>query len=147
MVNRPKNIGTWTETQVVRYARANGFAAADRRTQKGRYDVGDILLCPGAIIEVKGGKAAKTASHGQINAWCDETVTEIRNARADIGLLVLHRAGAGATRVGEWRAFFPPRILLLAYEEYEQGTPAPRLEVTLHDALTLLRQSGWGDPT
>jgi hypothetical protein len=61
-VNRPRAIGTYAETAVVRTARTNGFEYADRYALHGALDVGDIGLCPGVIIEVKGGDMAKHAT-------------------------------------------------------------------------------------
>jgi hypothetical protein len=56
MTNRSKNIGTAAETAVVKAARAYGFPGAERRALHGSTDLGDILLCPGVIVEVKAGK-------------------------------------------------------------------------------------------
>lgn len=102
MVNRSKNIGTSAETHVVRYLQANGFPNADRRALKGSLDVGDILVCPGLIVEVKAGAAAENASDGQLRLWCLETVREKANAKADSAFLVVKRAGHGVAKIGGW---------------------------------------------
>lgn len=105
MVNKPKNIGTATETAVVRYLRENGFPNAERRALAGAVDLGDIVGTPGIVWEVKGGKAAETASDAQIEAWLAETETERRNADEGLGVLVTKRKAVGSTRVGDWWAW------------------------------------------
>ena len=102
MVNKSKNIGTSAETHVVRYLQANGFPNADRRALKGSLDVGDILVCPGLIVEVKAGAAAENASDGQLRLWCAETSREKRNAKADTAFLVVKRKGHGIAKIGGW---------------------------------------------
>jgi len=101
-VNRSKSIGTSAETHVVRYLQANGFPHADRRALKGSLDVGDILVCPGLIVEVKAGAAAENASDGQLRLWCAETAREKVNAKAETAFLVVKRKGHGAAKVGSW---------------------------------------------
>lgn len=146
MTNRPKNIGTAAETAVVRAARAHGFGLADRLTLTGALDRGDIGLCPGVIVEVKGGQAAKTASDAQIEKWLAETERERINAGADVAILVTARAGIGAPNAHRWWAHW--RLGSLAYAgligagQRTQGIP---VRMTLADALTLLRHAGYGD--
>lgn len=132
--NPSKAKGTAAESAVVRYARANGFPLADRLTLSGRYDRGDVLLCPGAILEVKAGKAAQTASYGQILAWLDEAERERVNAAADYAALVVQRQGYGLSRVEGWE--FWHRVT------YPFAAVAQN---TLADGLRLMRHSGWGD--
>lgn len=135
MTNRPKSIGTAGETAVTRYAREHGFPLADRRPLKGINDEGDILLCPGAIIEVKSGKSAQNASYNQVLAWLEETERERVNARADTAALVVQRKGYGIGRVETWSFW------------YQAKYPFPGVAMrTLADGLRMLRHSGWGDP-
>jgi len=140
MSNPSKQKGTAAETAVVRYAREHGFPLADRLTLSGRYDRGDVLLTVGLIAEVKAGKAAQTASLGQIRAWLAETETERANAGAEHGILVVQRQGHGLTRVGEWECWQPWGFL------GEGGNVVAVITMTLYDALTWLRADGWGDP-
>ena len=99
-----KDKGTRAETAVTRYCRGF-FPAAERRALHGRQDVGDILLAPGIIIEVKAGKTAQTASLRKIRDWIAETQREVANAGADIGLLVTQRQGLGLGRVEDWECW------------------------------------------
>lgn len=110
MVNRPKAIGTAGETAVRKYLLSLGFSALDahRNVLKGSADEGDVWLRHplGLIVfEVKAGKAAKTASHGQVLRWMDETSTEQINAHGFSSVLVTQRAGVGAPNAGEWWAY------------------------------------------
>jgi hypothetical protein len=136
MANPSKAKGTAAETAVIRYARANGFPLADRLTLSGRYDRGDVLLCPGAVLEVKAGKAATGASYGQVLAWLDETERERVNAHADVAALVVQRAGYGTGRVEAWTFWWT--------EHFPFG-PIPA-SCTLANGLLRLRWSGFGNP-
>lgn len=154
MTQRPKDIGTAAETAVVRYLQGNGFPHAERRALRGTYDCGDVTGIPGVVIEVKGGKAAKCASDGQVAAWLAETETERLNARADVGVLVMARAGIGPANAGRWWAVVPSWFVLAAGTE---GVPPHQLlrnqrvaflttRLHLADVVTLLRHAGTGDP-
>ena len=145
MVNRSKNIGTAAETAVVRAARAHGFPLADRLTMKGRFDEGDILLCPDAIVEVKGGAAAKNASPGQIALWLQETRTEIANKRAGVGFLAVQRRGIGLPNAHLWDAWFPDGMSLCDDERHRAMFSHPFM-VTVQQAFWMLRRAGWGEP-
>jgi hypothetical protein len=148
MVNRPKNIGTTAETAVVRYLRANGFPQAERRALAGALDLGDIVGVPGAVIEVKGGKAAEVASDSQVTAWMAETELERRNARAEVGLLVRKRKAVGASNAGQWHAHLDTHTVAALTDPNSITYPdAPRLvlTLTLAGAVKLLRWAGYGD--
>lgn len=145
MVNRPKQIGTAAETAVVRAARAHGFGLADRLTLTGALDRGDIGLCPGVIIEVKGGQAAKTASDAQIEKWLGETERERIHGGARVAFLVTQRAGVGAPNAHRWWAWW--RLYWLDDVRgfgFELDTTPIRMP--LEAALRILRAAGYGDP-
>lgn len=147
MVNRPKQIGTAAETAVVRAARTRGFPHADRLTLTGAHDRGDITLCPGVIIEVKGGETARSASDAVIEAWLNETNREAIHAGADVAFLVVQRRGVGAPNAHRWWAWWR-----LGWLEHARGThhvddvdPTP-VRMLLGDALQLIRAAGYGNP-
>jgi hypothetical protein len=127
-VNPSKDKGTRAETAVVRLCQTL-YPHAERRALRGAKDVGDILLTPGIIIEVKAGKRAQTASLRQIRDWIAETSREVTNANADIGLLVTQRQGLGLARVAEWECW-----------SVEDNTVVMR---SLLDTLQLLHREGW----
>lgn len=149
MTNRPKNIGTAAETAVVRAVRTRGFPTADRLTLTGAHDRGDIGLCPGVILEVKAGQAAKTASDAQIAAWLVETARERINACAEVGLLVTARAGIGAGNAQRWWAHMSlyqvEQLIALAPASPDALADLP-VRMPLHAALLILRRAGYGDP-
>lgn len=146
-MSKSKDIGTWTETQVKKHARANGFPHADRHVLSGKDDVGDIWLDPFGrlVVEVKGGEAAEKASDSQVRAWLVETERERVNAGAQYAFLVLKRPGKGAQQVGQWWAV----IGLDAAHDYLRGAAEPLTGVddgpivrtTLAEALELFRGS------
>ena len=168
MTNKSGNIGTRTETAIVRHLRANGFGGADEMTRadrirlKGTHDEGDIGVCPGVMIEAKGGHTAEQASDNLIATWLDDTEVERRNRGADVAVLVLKRKGKGAPNAGAWWAFLPgwayvyladataahagaPWLNADAYRDTRAGH-LPAVRVTLADAVELLRHAGYGDP-
>ncbi len=110
-MSKSKNIGTRAETAVRNYLLTAGYSelAAHRNVLKGSDDEGDVWLREenrGLIVfEVKGGKAAKEASYGQIQKWFDEATLERDNAKGAFGFLVTQRAGVGYPRAGEWWAY------------------------------------------
>lgn len=149
MTNRPKNIGTACETAVVRAARAHGFGLADRLTLTGALDRGDIGLCPGVILEVKGGQAAKTASDGQIEKWLAKTERERVNAGADIAILVTARTGIGAPNAHRWWAHWRLGDLYRATRSspfFPASLDRTPVRMTLIDALNVIRSASYGEP-
>ena len=148
MVNKPKQIGTAVETAIVRAARTRGFPNADRLTLTGATDRGDIGLCPGVIIEAKGGQQAKTASDALIAKWLAETETERGHAGAAIGFLVTQRPGIGLPNAHRWWAHLTVHTfltLLGATHAIEPPNPDAALRLTLDSALALLRAAGYGN--
>jgi len=148
MATRPKDIGTAAETAVVRFLRTAGFPHAERRALTGALDQGDITGTPGIAWEVKGGQAAKTASDGQVAQWLAETETERLNARADIGILVMARAGCGPANTGRWWAVLPflhvaPQVALAADTAALSIQP---VRVHLATACRMLQVAGYGAP-
>jgi len=137
MVNPSKAIGTQAETLVTRFLQENGFGTAERRALHGTYDLGDITGTPGICWEVKSGHAAETASDGLINAWLAETETERKNAKADIGVLVVKRKGKGAA--GDWWAIDRCRYGGLL------GSYVYPVRYLLKDYVRNLRLDGYGD--
>lgn len=163
MVNKSGNIGTWTESSIVRYVRANGFDGADEMTKaqrlrlNGAHDQGDIGLCPGVVVSSKGGHMAEVASDAEILAWLAEMETQRINRGVDVAFLVRKRKGKGAANAGTWWAHMPgwTFVLLAAPCIVDTGvghdvprhlSSAPAVQMTLDNALLLLRRGGYGTP-
>jgi len=137
MANKSKAIGTKGETAIVKvFHDAGGFPHAERRPLHGSNDYGDILVCPGVIVEVKWGHHAKQASLANIDTWWAQTVREVANSKAVIGLLVVQRNGIGAERAGLSRCFFDAGPLF--------ETDHMVLEAPLNEVIGLLKKKGWG---
>ncbi|MGI5144816.1 hypothetical protein ACQEVC_45615 [Plantactinospora sp. CA-294935] len=147
MKRRPRDIGTAAETAVVRYLHTAGFPHAERRSLRGAHDAGDITGTPGVCWEVKGGAAARTASDLDITRWMAELATEVRNAHATVGLLVVQRSGVGPANAGRWWAVMPAfQLADLATLEplpVSDGHAFP-VRMLLADAVSLLRATGYG---
>lgn len=146
-MNRPRAIGTYAETAVTRAARLRGFPYADRYALHGARDTGDVGLCPGVIVEVKGGDAAKHASDLDVQNWLDETARERDNANAAVAFLVVQRPHVGAPNAARWWAYW--RLGWISDLSYIQAFGYARhvvVRTTLGDALDMLRAAGYGDP-
>jgi len=109
-MSKAKQIGTRAETAVRNYLLSAGYdpLTAHRNVLKGSDDEGDVWLRESfglLVFEVKGGKSAKEASHGQIEKWFAESQLERDNAGAKFGFLATQRAGVGYPRAGEWWAY------------------------------------------
>lgn len=145
MSNPSKQIGTKAETAVTRYAQANGYPWADRQPPRGRRDQGDLTLTPGIIIEVKAHKTAATGQPGRalLTSWMGQTEVERVNAGADVGLLIVKRAGT--TDVGQWWAYLTlAGFVGLVGGGLDVGDRA--LEpvcLPVASALALLTEAGW----
>ena len=142
-MNRPKAIGTAAETATVRALRRLGFPHAERRALTGTLDQGDITGCPGVAWEVKGGTAAKTASDGQVAEWLAETERERVNAQAEVGVLVLQRAGVGAANADRWWAVMQMPVRTIEGRPTGHWVPC---RMTLEQACMVLRLWGYGSP-
>lgn len=127
-VNRSKNKGTAAETAVVRYLRDNGYPLAERRALAGKEDLGDILLCPGMIAEVK---AHATVTDLQIERWQAETFRERVNSNASEAWLVVKRPGKGQPE--HWMCWY--------IDDHGHWVMQ-----WLGDAVIKFRDLGWGDP-
>lgn len=110
-MSKAKQIGTRAETAVKNYLLSLNYSPleAHRNVLKGSLDEGDVWLREprhGLIVfEVKGGEAAKKASHEQIKKWFKEATLEKEHAQGEYGFLVTQRAGVGYPRAGEWWAY------------------------------------------
>jgi len=150
MVNRPKQIGTAAETAVVRAARRLGFPNADRLTLTGNHDRGDVGLCPGVVLEVKGGEAARSHSDRDVERWLAETETERRNAGAAVTFLVVQRRGVGAPNAQRWHAYWRHGWIadLRGYPDdlRDAITDHAIVRMSLESSLAQLRAVGYGNP-
>lgn len=109
MANRPKQAGTDAENRVRDYFRNHGFPYADRLTQAGINDRGDVRLGDGIpwTIEVKGGQGALSKPHSHLR----ELVAEMENNGHKFGAVIAKKPGS--TKVGDdWVAMMPVRVLL-----------------------------------
>lgn len=149
MVNRSGDIGTKTETAVVRVLVECGFPHAERRRLRGRADAGDITGTPGVAWSVKGGNVARAASDNLVVSWLHRTEQIRRNAGADIGVLVLARRGIGLLNAGRWWAIIPADDLVRLRVDHVEtwfGSTGPPIGMHLHQLCRLLRAAGYGTP-
>lgn len=148
MANRSKQVGTKAESAVVRAAQLRGFSGAERRALRGRHDVGDILLCPGVVIEVKGGDMARRASDALVAKWLVETERERVNAGAAHAFLVVQRAGVGPRNAHQWHAYWTADAWArLLGHEAPVALAGATIRTSLESSLAALVANGWGGPS
>lgn len=150
MTNPSRAKGTWAESKVVTWARANGYPHADRQPLRGNRDAGDVALCPGVIVEVKshnGAPAVGQPPPSTLAAWMAQTEAERVNAHADVGVLVVKRRGT--TNPGGWWAYVPVWTLAELIDPSVRvvfpNLNAPAF-LMLDDVATMLRAAGYGAP-
>lgn len=152
MKRRPRDIGTAAERAVVKAIRTRGFPHAERRALRGPNDAGDITGTPGVCWSVKGGDAARAASDGQVTLWMRDLYDQTVNAGADVGVLVIQRAGVGEANAHRWWAI----VRGYAFADMANGNDpsdatglwASRrwwpVRMLLGDMCELLRLAGYG---
>ena len=149
-MNKSKAIGTAAESAVVKVLQAGGFGGAERRALHGNTDLGDVLVCPGLILEVKGGKAAEGCTQSLLDGWLAETEAEKKNAGAELAFLVTKRKGYGVGRAQHWWA----HVTVADLVDLTVGHPMPlwsigddqmQLHIELRHLIRLLRRYGYGD--
>jgi hypothetical protein len=97
-----KSNGRKGERLTAEYLKAGGFPLAERRRLKGSKDVGDVGVgLPGVVIEVKW--YGKTVTAGQLDEFLEETLVEMGNDQADMGVLVVNRPRS--QDVGTWHVY------------------------------------------
>lgn len=99
-MSKAKQKGTAAETAVVNYLKATKqFPYAERRALHGTLDKGDITGCGPVVFEVK--------DHAKITmpAWLRELEEEVKNAEAEVGVVVAKKRGT--MKVEEWYAIMP----------------------------------------
>ncbi len=115
-MNRPKQIGTAAETEVVRSLKQVRNVPAQRVALAGTHDLGDVWAWPldtgGArvVFEVKAGQQTKAPSWRQIDYWYAEAMREAaRVPGCELAVLVTKRHGSG--NADDWCAY----VLLADY--------------------------------
>lgn len=145
-MNKPRNIGTATETAVVKFLRSAGFPHAERRALRGAKDAGDITGTPGICWSVKGGQMARHASDQQVAEWLHELARQTPRAEADYGVLVVQRAGIGAANADRWwavmQAWQVECLMSKTGKRHSEFRFPTRMALVA--AVTLLRHAGYG---
>lgn len=146
-MSKAKQIGTAAETAVRNFLLSQGYSEleAHRNVLKGTNDEGDVWLrepLRGLIVfEIKGGKAAKEASYGQIEKWFAEAKLEKENAKGNFGFLVTQRAGVGAPRAGEWWAYANLGDII-HLKSHLDSLDSTLVRIRLTDLVGLIRGTG-----
>jgi hypothetical protein len=139
-VSRPKDIGTWTESQIVAACqRAN--IPAHRVALAGIHDQGDVWLHGGRlVVEAKGGKQTQRVSWAQLAAWLAQAEAEAgRVVQADAGILVVRRWGSG--KAEDWTAHaYLDEVGTLLRQDSPSLLPRLPISMRLGDLLTQLTQ-------
>lgn len=108
-----KRKGRETESRLVEWLRVHGWPNAERRRLAGSADRGDISGVIGVTIEVKSGARLSVAE------WMKELEVEMRNDRADVGLVVVRPKGSPDP--GDWWALMPVPVAFQLVRERDEG--------------------------
>lgn len=142
------NRGKDTERKVVAWLRDNGWPHAERTITTGasngartRDDLGDITGTPAITWQVKSLRPANRAERA-VDGWMVEVAMQSRAASSDVGVLVVRREGTAD--VGEWWAWLSVHDLISLHGTFEIQ-PAGHVRMTVDQAATMLRRSGYGD--
>jgi Holliday junction resolvase len=109
MTTPSKRKGNAAERAVANHFRDHGYPYAERTRAGWSNDRGDIDGVPGVCVEVKAEKQIALAR------YMEELETEIRNARAETGVVIIKRRGVSA--VSDWYACAPVHIWLELLKE------------------------------
>jgi len=115
MSNPSKAKGTKAESALVAYLNELGYTA-ERRALGGMFDKGDIVVAelPHVVFE------CKAVARIELAQYVEELRTEMANAGASVGVLVVKRRGK--SNPGEWYWFVQsPAELMVALCSLEQG--------------------------
>ena len=150
MTNRPKKKGTAFESQVRAWLRERlDDDRIERRVLHGSKDMGDLygIHAHGAegIVEFK--NYSGTTPRHLLEEWQAQTEAERCNADADFALLVVHRQGIGAKRLGETPAYVTLQSLLtmcgMTWElnEFYRRSAETWVRIDLETACSLIEGS------
>jgi hypothetical protein len=142
--------GKAQERKVVAYLRVSGWPGAERTVRTGyrvngrtSRDRGDIDGTPGIVWQIK-----DTAEREwwRIPAWMNDTQEQKEAAKADIGILVVRRAGHA--HPSEWWAqTYLHDLVGLVGAPHDLAPPNVLVRLELGELLPILRNAGYGsDP-
>ena len=115
MVNRPKQMGTKHESDIVKWLKAHGWPWAHRRTQKGSADEGDVCLSERIPFTIEAKNSKRSTDRAAIGTWIRELEAEVTAVGDEAGAVVHKRRGT--TDVGEYVVIMPVKYLNLLLEK------------------------------
>lgn len=129
MANKPKQMGTEHESKIKAWLREHGWPYADRRTQNGAADLGDLVLSERIPFIIEAKTAKKTTERATLGTFVSELKAEVGNSKSDAGAVVFKKVGT--TDVGEYYAIMPVNylnhLLKLAYGEKAEPITVKRV--------------------
>lgn len=141
--------GKAQERKVVAYLRVSGWPGAERTVRTGYHvpgrisrDRGDIDGTPGLVWQIKD---VAEREWWRIPKWLADTDEQRHAAAADIGILVIRRAGH-AHPAEWWAHLYLHDMMTLAGAGFDFSPPEVPIRLELHHLLPILRQAGYGTP-
>ena len=119
MVNRPKQLGTKHESDIVNWLKAHGWPWAHRRTQKGSADEGDVCLSERIPFTIEAKNSKRSTDRAAIGTWIRELEAEVTAVGDEAGAVVHKRRGT--TDVGEYVVIMPVKYLNLLLRRVYEG--------------------------
>lgn len=109
MSNRMKSLGTSHETSIKNWLREHGWPYADRKTQAGSNDLGDLRLSERVPFVIEAKTAKSTTDRASLGTFVSELEAEVKNADAEGGAVIFKKRGT--TDVGDYYAIMPVHML------------------------------------
>jgi hypothetical protein len=109
MSNKNKSLGTSHETAIKTWLRSNGWPYADRKTQTGAKDEGDLRLSERVPFVVEAKSSRSTTSKLSLSTFVKELIDEVENSGSEEGAVIIKKQGT--TDVGHYYALMPVYML------------------------------------
>lgn len=102
-------MGTEHETKIKLWLREHGWPYADRKTQAGANDEGDLRLSERIPFVVEAKTARSTTDRASLGTFVKELEAEVINSKSEAGAVIFKKKGT--TDVGEYYAIMPVKYL------------------------------------
>lgn len=108
-------MGTGHESAIRTWLREHGWPHADRRTQNGAADLGDLRLSERVPFVIEAKTAKRTTERATLGTFVKELQAEVENDKAEAGAVIFKKVGT--TDVGEYYAIMPVKYLNVLLEK------------------------------
>lgn len=140
MTNKPRKVGTLSESGLVNWLTAQGIPAK-REVLHGNADQGDVWIWGGqVVIEVKS-RRTRPSDEELTRMFAEAEAEAARVTQCDAAVLVIKRPGRANRRAGDWWAFTTVGdfLWLLGVDEDAGAVSKSLLQITVADLTAILK--------